>query len=61
MRIGLVGLVVAVVALVIPLFVSWYESGWVSIYTSPKYDFDMIPDLTGAVAVVTGSNTGREG
>lgn len=32
--------------------------GWVAIYTSPKYTFDDIPDLSGKIALVTGSNTG---
>lgn len=45
--------------ILLPLLISWHEGGWISVYTSPKYDFDMIPDLTGQVAVVTGSNTGR--
>jgi hypothetical protein len=58
MKLFSLGLLVGVATILFPLFISWYESGWVSIYTSPKYDFGMIPDMNGAVALVTGSNTG---
>jgi hypothetical protein len=56
---SLVAVIAALVAVIVPLLVSWHEGGWFAIYTSPHFDFNMIPDLTGSVALVTGSNTGQ--
>ena len=53
-------ILIVVAAVVAPLFFSYLFSGWVAKYTSPPYSFDDIPDLTGKVAIVTGTNTGRE-
>lgn len=40
------------------LCVSYVFNGWVSIFTSPLYSHEDIPDLHGKFAVVTGANTG---
>jgi hypothetical protein len=49
-----VGVIVAVLAVFIPLLVSYIGRGWIAKYDSPYYSYDMVPDLTGKVALVTG-------
>jgi NAD(P)-dependent dehydrogenase (short-subunit alcohol dehydrogenase family) len=51
-------LFVSAVFLVLGIFLSHMIGGRTALYTSPPYRFSDIPDLTGKVAVVTGSNTG---
>jgi NAD(P)-dependent dehydrogenase (short-subunit alcohol dehydrogenase family) len=50
--------VVLVVVVLIPILISYFFGGRVALYVSPPYSFNDIPDLTGKVALVTGSNTG---
>jgi NAD(P)-dependent dehydrogenase (short-subunit alcohol dehydrogenase family) len=50
--------VIAVVGVVLPLLLSYISGGRVALYVSPPYRFSDIPDLSGKVAIVTGSNTG---
>jgi hypothetical protein len=45
-------------AVTLQLLASYIAGGWVAKYTSPAYSFADIPDLTGKVAIVTGTNTG---
>jgi NAD(P)-dependent dehydrogenase (short-subunit alcohol dehydrogenase family) len=52
------GVIVGVIALVVPILISFIVGGHVALYVSPPYGFNDIPDLTGKVAIVTGSNTG---
>lgn len=40
------------------LGLSYIFGGWVRLYTSPKFNFEDIPDLSGKIAIVTGANTG---
>lgn len=49
---------VAIVSIILPISVSYFFGGQAALYVSPPYGFDDIPDLTGKVAIVTGSNTG---
>lgn len=39
---------VVVVAVVFPLMISFFFGGQISLYISPPYSFNDIPDLTGA-------------
>lgn len=50
--------ILTVVAVILPILISFIFGGQASLYASPPYGFDDIPDLTGRVAIVTGSNTG---
>jgi NAD(P)-dependent dehydrogenase (short-subunit alcohol dehydrogenase family) len=54
-----IGAVLAVAfAISCPLLLSLVGGGQLAVYISPPYGFDDIPNLTGKVAIVTGSNTG---
>ena len=46
---------VALVAAIAPLLVSFGVGGWASKLLSPARSFEYIPDLTGKVAIVTGT------
>ena len=48
----------AVIPAILILALSFSAGGWVSLYISPRFTFSDIPDLSGKVAIVTGSNTG---
>ena len=54
--------VLTIALVVIPaifvLLLSFIAGGWISLYISPRFTFSDIPDLSGKVAIVTGSNTG---
>lgn len=50
--------IVALFGVVLPVLFSYFIGGEVARYVSPPYSFNDIPDLTGKVAIVTGSNTG---
>ena len=43
---------------ILNLLLSFSAGGWISLYISPRFTFSDIPDLSGKVAIVTGSNTG---
>ena len=47
-----------VIPAILILSLSFSAGGWISVYISPRFTFSDIPDLTGKVAIVTGSNTG---
>ena len=47
-----------VIPAILILSLSFFSGGWISLYISPRFTFDDIPDLTGKVAIITGSNTG---
>mmetsp|Transcript_11729 Transcript_11729/g.11362 ORF Transcript_11729/g.11362 Transcript_11729/m.11362 type:complete len:345 (+) Transcript_11729:131-1165(+) len=49
---------VAVFSIILPISFSYFFGGQAALYVSPPYGFNDIPDLTGKVAIVTGSNTG---
>jgi hypothetical protein len=53
-----IGVLVVIVAVIGPLLLSILGGGQAALYISPPYSFNDIPDLTGKVAIVTGSNTG---
>mmetsp|Transcript_32288 Transcript_32288/g.30784 ORF Transcript_32288/g.30784 Transcript_32288/m.30784 type:complete len:346 (-) Transcript_32288:375-1412(-) len=53
-----VSVLVVLIAVVGPLLLSILGGGQAALYISPPYSFKDIPDLTGKVAIVTGSNTG---
>eukprot|EP01035_Chromulina_nebulosa_P017845 gene17845-23458_t len=53
-----IAIIVGLVAVILTLLTSYLIGGWITIYTSPKYSFDDIPDLTGKIAIVTGANSG---
>ena len=48
----------AVIPVILTLWTSIDAGGWMALYISPRYTFSDIPDLSGKVAIVTGSNTG---
>jgi hypothetical protein len=49
---------VAIFGVILPTLFFYIIGGKVAVYLSPSYGFNDIPDLTGKVAIVTGSNTG---
>jgi NAD(P)-dependent dehydrogenase (short-subunit alcohol dehydrogenase family) len=51
-------IVAVIISIVTTMLVSFILGGHVSLYVSPPYSFEDIPDLTGNVAIVTGGNTG---
>ena len=53
----LVVVVIAALAAIGPITLSYLIGGWVQAKLSP-FSFNDIPDLTGKVAIVTGVNTG---
>lgn len=52
------GVGIGAIAVIMPLLVSYIGRGWIAKYDSPYYSYDMVPDLSGKVALVTGVNTG---
>ena len=46
------------VAIILPVLVSFISGGWVARYYSPPYSVADIPDLRGKTAIITGSNCG---
>lgn len=55
---NIIGVGIAGIAVIIPLLFSYIARGWVAKYDSPHYSYDMVPDLSGKVALITGVNTG---
>ena len=53
-----VAVIMTLFFMVLVLLFSYIAGGWVAKLFSPYYSFDLIPNLKGKVAVVTGSNTG---
>lgn len=51
-------ILIALVAALSPVLFSYITRGWVAKYDSPPYSTSDIPDLTGKIALVTGTNTG---
>jgi hypothetical protein len=49
---------VAIFAISFPVLLSFAFKGRISKFISPPYSFDDIPDLSGQLAIVTGTNTG---
>mmetsp|Transcript_1579 Transcript_1579/g.2267 ORF Transcript_1579/g.2267 Transcript_1579/m.2267 type:complete len:372 (-) Transcript_1579:63-1178(-) len=57
--IATVSILVAIITVGIPIFISEVVGGWTKKYTSPvRFRPSQIQDLTGKVAIVTGANTG---
>ena len=58
-RLFRVSFLILVLIIVIPLFLSYNESGWISCYLSPSENLNFKVDLKDQIAIVTGSNTGQ--